>query len=145
MTSEHKLYSETIREHSNNPRKTKKLNNATLEDKRSNPLCGDEVSIALITKDETIQDISVITEGCSISIASGSLMAESIAGQKIHQVKDLILQIRNLLEDDKKITFDKNFKTLQALESIRNYPVRIKCAMLPWNTLENLLIHPASG
>jgi nitrogen fixation NifU-like protein len=84
----------------------------------------------------SIQDLKIEAKGCSISMASGSMMSEAVHGQpieKAEQVVDLFKQM--MLDKSARVEMPEDLEELQALEGVKKYPVRIKCALLPWNTL----------
>jgi nitrogen fixation NifU-like protein len=126
------LYREIILDHYRNPRRKRAVEPADVAVEASNPLCGDEVTLTLRVKDGTVEDVGFTGRGCSISQASASMMCEEVAGRDSqeatalgHRFKDMLMQ--GALADD--------LGDLEALQGVRQYPVRIKCAVLPWNAL----------
>ncbi|MPZ53068.1 MAG: SUF system NifU family Fe-S cluster assembly protein [Acidimicrobiia bacterium] len=131
------LYREVILDHYRNPRHSEPLNNADSRSEGVNPMCGDEVAVAIELNDDHITDVSVTGKGCSISQASGSMMAEAIVGLSKGEREELAEKFKGMLSSDVPLP-DPPGSTLGDMESlagVREYPVRIKCALLPWTTL----------
>ena len=130
------LYRETILDHYHNPRNRGNIDNATVSAEGVNPLCGDELTLYLKVVDGIIEDVKLDASGCSINTASGSMMSECIIGQKIEDVKKVIQTFKDMmLNKDEEIFLPDELEDLEALQGVKKYPVRIKCALLPWNTL----------
>jgi nitrogen fixation NifU-like protein len=126
------LYREIILDHYRNPRRKRAVEPADVAVEASNPLCGDEVTLTMRVKDGTVEDVGFVGRGCSISQASASMMCDEVAGLSSdraaelgHRFKGMLMQ--GLQPDD--------LGDLEALQGVRQYPVRIKCAVLPWNAL----------
>jgi nitrogen fixation NifU-like protein len=130
------LYKEVILDHYKNPRNKGKLSGAGVQEKEGmNPLCGDEITLYLITKDGKIQDVRFEGHGCSISQASASLMTQVIKDKELIEVLKLTNDFKDMLLKDVKVDFPDHAADLEALEGVKKYPVRIKCALLSWNVL----------
>ncbi|HMX48029.1 MAG TPA: SUF system NifU family Fe-S cluster assembly protein, partial [Candidatus Obscuribacter sp.] len=83
-----------------------------------------------------IEDIKMNAHGCSINTASGSMMSEAILGQTVERAKEIIESFKNMmLTKGEELPLDEEMEDLEALRGVKKYPVRIKCALLPWNTL----------
>ncbi len=135
------LYKEVILDHYHHPRHNHDLPEADVSSAGYNPLCGDEMFLQIKLREGKIEDIGVRGKGCSISQASGSMMAEALVGKSLDDAKDVIGAVRTLLEDrDGRPVASRDAQEtlgdLEALSGVRNFPVRIKCALLPWTTLE---------
>lgn len=129
------LYRETILDHYHNPRNHGEIENASATVEGVNPLCGDELTLYLVVKDKTIEDVKLKAKGCSINTASGSMMSEALIGKSIDEAKDIIdLFKRMMLEKNEEVDLPDELEDLEALKGVKKYPVRIKCALLPWNT-----------
>lgn len=135
MSISEDLYREIILDHFKSPRNQGKLESPALQVQGANPLCGDELNLFLLTKNETIVEVKIQTRGCSISQASASMMSEVIKGHRFEVVEKLIGAFKALLLSDESLPEDIDTGDLEALAGVKNYPVRIKCALLPWNTL----------
>lgn len=139
------LYRQVILDHYRNPRHSGHIENADATAEGQNPLCGDEVAIELRIEDGKVTDAAVRSRGCSISQASGSMMADKIVGLSTDQVDELVHRVKRLLDiepGDPDVDPDRPgaaLGDLEALAGVRRFPVRIKCADLPWATLQEAL------
>jgi len=136
------LYREVILDHFEHPRNKGKLEPHELHEHGSNPLCGDTVDIYL-NFDETgkVSDIKYNGSGCSISQSSISMLTEAITGKSYEEIKKIILDFKTMLLEDKPNPFidNEDLEDLATLEGVKKYPVRVKCALLGWNTLDEAL------
>ncbi len=131
------LYRETILDHYHNPRNNGSIENASATVEGVNPLCGDELTLYLkLTAAGLIEDVKLTAHGCSINTASGSMMSEAILGQSVERAREIIEEFKTMMltKEDETI-FEDELEELEALRGVKKYPVRIKCALLPWNTL----------
>jgi nitrogen fixation NifU-like protein len=139
------LYRQTILDHYRNPRRRGAIAGPHLHAEGNNPSCGDEFSLDLVVADGTVIDIATQGQGCSISQASGSMMADAIVGKSIAEVVDLTHKFKLMMsieEGESPIDPERPgavLGDLEALQGVRKFPVRIKCADLPWTTLEDAL------
>lgn len=139
------LYREVILDHYRNPRRRGALEHPDAHADGQNPLCGDELSLDLALDGDRISDVRLQGRGCSISQASASMMAEAIAGKTIAEVENLIHRFKAMMEiepGDAGIDPARPgaaLGDLEALQGVRRFPVRIKCADLPWATLAQAL------
>ncbi len=130
------LYRHTVLDHSREPRNRARPVDTDRAATGHNPLCGDKVQVYLHIVDQEIRDIGFEATGCAICMASASMMTEAVKGVVEKAAR---LEIRNFLaamraEDSTSLTGD-----LAALGSVRDYPSRVRCATLPWQTLEAAL------
>ena len=132
------LYRDVILDHYRSPRGAAPLAHPTVTQDGYNPLCGDEVKLELLVENGRIADVSVQGRGCSISVASGSLLAEQLKGKTVAEARQVLEAFRALLHGDGAPDEDA-LGDLMALEGVKSFPVRIKCALLPWTTLEQAL------
>lgn len=131
------LYRETILDHYHNPRNRGTIDDATVSTEGVNPLCGDELRLFLKIEDGVVSDIKLESRGCSINTASGSMMSELVLGKSLSDAKAVISEFKNMmLNKGEDITLSEDLEELEALQGVKKYPVRIKCALLPWNTLD---------
>jgi nitrogen fixation NifU-like protein len=133
------LYQEVILDHSRHPRHFGKLIGATHQAEGNNPLCGDEITLFVILNDQTIQNIQFTGTGCAICMASASLLTEHIAGKTLHQAQDSFAAFLHLAEkgtEPDRLTLGK----LKVFASVHHFPLRVKCATLPWHALKAALI-----
>jgi nitrogen fixation NifU-like protein len=139
------LYREVILDHYRNPRRQGSIASDHIHAEGNNPSCGDEFSLDIAVVDDRIVDAAIQGQGCSISQASGSMMAEAIVGKSVEEVADLTHQFKQMMsieEGESPVDPDRPGSVLgdlEALQGVRKFPVRIKCADLPWTTLEDAL------
>jgi nitrogen fixation protein NifU and related proteins len=128
------LYRDIIMDHYRYPRGHQKLANADIQNEGQNPVCGDEITVALKLTNDRVEDVSVECMGCAISVASGSMLADIVKGKTISEVKAIADAIKTILKGEQP-SGELNLGDLEALAGVRNFPVRIKCALLSWTTL----------
>jgi nitrogen fixation NifU-like protein len=134
------LYRQVILEHYRNPRRRGTLEHPDGHADGHNPLCGDEVAIDVAIADGRVTDVAVKGQGCSISQASASMMADAIAGLTLDEVADLTRRFKVMMEIEQGDDVDPaTMGDLAALQGVRRFPVRIKCADLPWVTLADAI------
>ena len=136
------LYREVILDHYRNPRNRGQIDAPTATAEGVNPLCGDEISLQLSITDGVVGDVAISGQGCSISQSSASMMTEAIKGKSLEEIGDIATRFRSMMsiEDDGDAGLDPErpgavLGDIEALQGVRQYPVRIKCASLAWNTL----------
>lgn len=145
MSLSEDLYKELIIEHSQSPSHRGHLENPTVVEEGVNRSCGDEVSVELILTDGVVSKIRVNGRGCSISTASASMMADSVEGMTVEQVANLIDNFKGMILENREVEFPEELEDLEALKGVQKYPVRVKCATLSWNTLEQALQNAAKS
>ena len=132
------LYKEVILDHYRAPRNKGHLDPHDVSLERNNPLCGDEIELYLKFDGDTVEGIAFEGKGCSISQASASMMTEKVKGREIKEATALAESIKAMMageeDGDPNILGD-----LISLKGVVKYPVRIKCALLGWNTLLDAL------
>ena len=144
------LYREIILDHHRNPRNRGELPPPAPHAIGHNPLCGDEIEVFLQVTDGVVSDIKVGGQGCSISQSSASMMSQAIKGRPVAEVRALVRRFKGMMsipdEDGNDIEPDPSVKLgdLEALQGVVKYPMRIKCAILGWNTLLEALEQTAS-
>ena len=128
------LYRDIILDHYRNPRNKGDLDPATLRVNANNPLCGDEVTVtATLSQDgETIEHVHFSGRGCSISQASASMMTEELEGKPLPEALKTINRFKSMMLADGE---PEGLGDLEALQGVKKYPVRIKCAVLAWNSM----------
>ena len=132
------LYGDLILDHYRNPRLRTPLDNADVEAEEFNPFCGDRVILQLsVDPQGLVAQASARSEGCSIIQASASMLAQMTLGKSLEQVESVADRFRSMMQRKASRDEDMNgLDDLQALQVVRQYPVRIKCALLPWTALE---------
>jgi nitrogen fixation protein NifU and related proteins len=135
------LYREVILEHARRPRNFGELPDATCHIHGDNPTCGDEVTLHVKFGDkEDISEVTFTGSGCSICMASASIMTQKIKRHSRAEAAELWNRFQDLLKLDAEPTdLDDTLGELQALQGVRKFPMRIKCATLPWHALEQAL------
>jgi nitrogen fixation NifU-like protein len=137
------LYQQVIVEHNRAPRNFRKLPHPTHTAQGDNPLCGDRISLEVTLDGDRITDIGFQGSGCAISQASASLLTGSVQGKTRHEVEDLFERMHHLLTAPPGTPVDTaGLGKLAALAGVRQFPVRVKCASLPWHTLRAALSSP---
>ena len=133
------LYKEIILDHYRNPHGRVPVERVDYKASGMNPLCGDEVYLCLQVKNGKIEKVHVEGHGCSISVASSSMLADILKGKTIQEAKNISQHLKNIMHDK---TNGKNIDLgdLEVLEGVKKFPVRIKCALLPWTTFEESLV-----
>src|SRR5919106_6484908 len=129
------LYREVILDHYRNPRNKRGLPDAEIDLAHNNPLCGDEIAVRVKVADGSVADAAFEGQGCSISQASASMLTDKIMGMKLDDVEGLVLDFRGMMAG-KEGGDDEALGDLVALKGVVKYPVRIKCAVLAWDTLQ---------
>lgn len=132
------LYKEVILDHYRAPRNKGRLDPHDVALERNNPLCGDEIELFLRFDGDSLEGIAFEGKGCSISQASASMMTEKVKGLSVKDAGELAESIKRMMsgeeEGDEEVLGD-----LVSLKGVVKYPVRIKCALLGWNTLVEAL------
>jgi nitrogen fixation NifU-like protein len=135
MSEMRELYQEMILDHHRKPRNYGKLANGNRHAEGFNPLCGDRVTVYALVEGETIRDLSFEGSGCAICMASCSLMTEALKGQSIADAEALFGRFHDLVTDDTATPDLDALGKLAVFEGVREFPVRIKCATLPWHAM----------
>ena len=132
------LYREVVLDHYRSPRGRDPVAHPDVVNIGLNPLCGDEVTVSLKFEGGRVSGVQAASLGCSISVASGSMMAELLKGKTREEVMRLLETFRSMMHGDA-APVGAELGDLEALQGVRKYPVRIKCALLPWMTLKDAL------
>lgn len=134
------IYTELIREHSSNKFNKRPLEDKTHSELGHNPSCGDEITLNLKIEDGVIKDASYEGIGCAISQASASMMVDNIKGKTVEEAKELAETFIGMIKGE--ITDEEELEKLEdaiALQNISVLPARVKCAVLAWHTLAELV------
>lgn len=132
------LYREVVLDHYRSPRGRDPVPSPDVEREGFNPICGDEVKLALELDDGHVRQAQVRCRGCAISVASASMMAELLPGLSEDEINDRIEIFRRILHGEMPPE-GLDLGDLEALRGVANFPVRVKCALLPWMTLKEAL------
>ncbi|MFN8016219.1 MAG: SUF system NifU family Fe-S cluster assembly protein [Acidimicrobiia bacterium] len=150
MGSLEDLYREVILDHYRSPRNRGELDSPpAIKSEGKNPVCGDELTLYLLENNDIIEDVKIAGSGCSISMASASMMSSAIKGQSVQRAREIIQNFKEMMHiheanleneiSDQEESRENNLGELDALRGVVKFPVRIKCAVLAFNTLENAL------
>ena len=134
------LYTEVIGEHSRSPENKGELAAATVRERGHNPSCGDEITLELQIEDGIIKDAAFTGVGCAISQASTDIMIDLMRGKTVEEAQRLAQLFTSMIK--REVTDDAALEELDeaiALKNISNMPGRVKCAVLAWHTLEDVL------
>lgn len=132
------LYRELILDHYRHPHNKGRLANGAVHAEGFNPLCGDEIELDVALDGGTIEDIAFGGRGCSISQASASMMTEAVKGGSVDDATRLVEAFRSMMTDAGSEP-DAELGDLEAFQGVAKFPVRVKCATLPWRVLEDAL------
>ncbi|HPW54247.1 MAG: SUF system NifU family Fe-S cluster assembly protein [Thermoanaerobaculaceae bacterium] len=138
------LYREVVLDHQRHPRGREPLARVDASAHGFNPVCGDEVEVRLALDAESVAGVQVTGRGCAICTASGSMLAELVPGLDVAEVFRLIEGFRDLLRGNE-VPPELDLGDLAGLGGVARFPVRVKCAMLPWVTLEDAVRSHAIG
>ncbi len=136
------LYREIILDHYRTPRNRGELPPPAAHAVGHNPLCGDEIDVYLQVEGDTVTDVKVSGQGCSISQSSASMMSQAVKGRPVAEVRALVRRFKGMMsieeqgsDGDQVADVEIKLGDLEALQGVVKFPVRIKCATLAWNTL----------
>ena len=132
------LYREVILDHYRRPRGRKELRCPDVTEEGQNPLCGDEVKVSLQFEGDIVKDVAVTGRGCAISTAAGSMLAELLPGKSREEVELLTEFVKRMMRGEVD-PGELDVGDLDALAGVRQFPVRVKCALLAWVTLAEAL------
>ena len=140
MSDLRELYQEVILHHAKTPRNYGVLDDASHVADGHNPLCGDRVHLTLTAKDGLVEDVRFGGQGCAISTASASLMTEAVKGKPVAEALGMLRSFHALVSgEDAPADAVELPSKLEIFAGVREFPVRVKCAMLAWRTLEAAL------
>ena len=134
------VYNDLIMEHSMNSYNKKKLEGADYSEIGHNPNCGDEITLELKLNGNKIEDMAFTGHGCAISQASTSIMIDTLRGKTIEEAKEIIKIFIEMIK--RETTDEEQLKKLEdaiAFRNVSNMPARVKCALLAWHTIEDML------
>lgn len=130
------IFRELILDHYRRPRNKGEMAEPTVRVSMRNPLCGDEIELMLDVEDGRIAGARFLGQGCSISQASVSMMTQALEGRSLDEALDLERRFLALMRGEEAAREDRALGDLRALEGVAKLPVRIKCALLGWNALD---------
>jgi nitrogen fixation NifU-like protein len=133
------LYQEMILDHYRRPRNKGTLENADASVEMKNPLCGDEIELQVAFDGEGVRDLKFSGRGCSISLASASMMTQLVKGKSSGEIDGIRNKFRDLMLGNLADANDAQLGSLRALAGVARFPARVRCALLAWNALESAL------
>ncbi len=140
MSELSELYQQVILDHNKKPRNFRKLETANHMAEGFNPLCGDHLTVYLNLEDDEVREISFEGSGCAISKAAASMMTQAVKGKSKQEAEKLFNEFHGMVTGE----FDEAMSTnslgnLKIFSGVREFPVRVKCASLPWHTMHAAL------
>lgn len=139
MSKLSELYQNVILEHNRSPRNYRALDDATQRVEGNNPLCGDRVTLWLKLEDGVIQDVGFQGSGCAISRASASLMTTVVKGKTAAEAGVLFERFRRLVTGTLSPADSETLGKLAVFSGVSEFPIRVKCATLPWHALRQAM------
>jgi nitrogen fixation NifU-like protein len=139
LSSLQDLYQQVILDHYRRPRNKSPLEDATHTLTLNNPLCGDVIDLMLRLEGDRIAAVHFEGKGCSISQASASMMDGVLKGRTVPEALQVMDTFTRMLHGDAAAAADTDLGDLRALAGVAKFPVRVKCALLAWNCLEELV------
>ena len=133
------LYQQLILDHYRNPRNKGELPEKTVEIHMANPVCGDEIRLQLQIDGDRIVDARHVGQGCSISQASVSMMTNLLKGKNLAEADVLAQRFTEMMHGNEEPARDKAMGDLRALQGVSKFPVRIKCALLAFDALQEAI------
>ena len=134
------IYNDLIMEHSMNSYNKKKLEKADICEIGHNPNCGDEITLEIKMNGNVIEDMAFSGYGCAISQASTSIMIDTLKGKTVEEAKEIVETFIKMIKREN--LDEEHLKRLEdaiAFKNVSNMPARVKCALLAWHTIEDIL------
>lgn len=140
MSELSELYQQVILDHNKKPRNFRKLETANHSAEGFNPLCGDHLTVYLHLEDDAVREVSFEGSGCAISKAAASMMTQAVKGKTKQEAEQLFSEFHGMVtgELDEETTAN-SLGNLKIFSGVREFPVRVKCASLPWHTMHAAL------
>jgi nitrogen fixation protein NifU and related proteins len=140
MSELNELYQQVILDHNKKPRNFRKLENANHTAEGYNPLCGDHLTIYVNVAGDEVQEIAFEGSGCAISKAAASMMTQAVKGKSRAQAEELFKEFHSMVTGELDEEMEENkLGNLKIFAGVRDFPVRVKCATLPWHTMHAAL------
>ena len=140
MSELSELYQQVILDHNKKPRNFRKLDHANHTAEGFNPLCGDQLTIYVNLAGDAVQEIAFEGSGCAISKAAASMMTQAVKGKSKEQVEELFREFHSMVTGElDEETQENSLGNLKIFAGVRDFPVRVKCATLPWHTMHAAL------
>ena len=140
MSELSELYQQVILDHNKKPRNFRKLEQANHFAEGFNPLCGDHLTVYLDLENGAVKEIAFEGSGCAISKAAASMMTQAVKGKSREQAEELFTEFHSMVTGElDEETQENSLGNLKIFAGVREFPVRVKCATLPWHTLHAAL------
>ncbi len=140
MSELSELYQQVILDHNKKPRNFRKLENADRSAEGFNPLCGDHLTIYVNLTDDSVREIAFEGSGCAISKAAASMMTQAVKGKSREEIENLFKEFHSMVTGElDEETEENHLGNLKIFAGVREFPVRVKCATLPWHTMHAAL------
>ena len=133
------LYQQLILEHYRKPRNKGELPEKTVEIHMANPVCGDEIRLQLRIDGDQIVEARHVGQGCSISQAAVSMMTQLLKEKSLSEAESLAERFTAMMHGDEEVAKDRTMGDLRALQGVSKFPVRIKCALLAFDALQEAI------
>lgn len=130
------LYQELILQHYRHPRNRGELEAPDVEIRMRNPVCGDDLTLQLTVRGDRIEAARFHGQGCSISQASASMMAQLLEGRSLAEADALAARFTGMMHGDPEAAGDRSLGDLRALAGVSKFPARVRCALLAWDALQ---------
>ncbi|HEV7682790.1 MAG TPA: SUF system NifU family Fe-S cluster assembly protein [Pyrinomonadaceae bacterium] len=140
MSELSELYQQVILDHNKKPRNFRKLESANHSAEGFNPLCGDQLTVYLNLEDGAVKEISFEGSGCAISKAAASMMTQAVKGKSKQEAEQLFTEFHGMVTGElDEANTTNGLGNLRIFSGVRDFPVRVKCASLPWHTMHAAL------
>lgn len=141
------LYHEVILDHYRRPRNSGVVEEANLKGEGFNPFCGDRIALSgKVDGEGRISEVGIAGEGCAISQASASMMGELLKGGSLDEAGRLVRRFKGMMYGDELSEEElEELGEMAALEGVKRFPIRVKCALLPWSTLQDAMSEHTQG
>ncbi|MEJ2538554.1 MAG: SUF system NifU family Fe-S cluster assembly protein [Gemmatimonadota bacterium] len=133
------LYQELILDHYRSPRNRGEMEDAPIEVHMRNPTCGDEIKLQMQVEDGRIARVTHTGQGCSISQASVSMLSQLLTDRSLDEARALAERFTEMMHGDESASRDRSLGDLRALAGVSRFPVRVKCALLGFDALQEAL------
>lgn len=140
MSELSELYQQVILDHNKKPRNFRKLETANHMAEGYNPLCGDHLTVFLNLEDDAVKEVAFEGSGCAISKAAASMMTQAVKGKSKQEAEKLFKEFHRMVTGELDEEVEANgLGNLKIFAGVRDFPVRVKCASLPWHTMHAAL------
>jgi nitrogen fixation NifU-like protein len=139
MTELSELYQQVILDHNKKPRNFRKPQTFNRRAQGNNPLCGDQLTVYLQLENGLLTDVAFEGSGCAISKAAASMMTQALKGKTTDETEKLFQGFHEMVTADPDAEIDESLGNLRIFSGVREFPVRVKCATLPWHTFKAAL------